>query len=93
MSKNKNAKQEKKEIKIEFPVAKLGVKEIVYTEFLKAQLNGNKLPEANEIREILIANGIDKDSMAIQKIKNHYSFYKSKWQDILDWGKMIYVKK
>ena len=72
---------------------KIGIKELVYGEFLKAQLAGKELPDSQFIHEFLLKSGVDKNDMVIKKIKNHYSFYKSKWNDIVEYGEKIFATK
>lgn len=72
---------------------KIGIKELVYGEFLKATISGKELPDSQQIHEFLLKNGVDKNDMVIKKIKNHYSFYKSKWNDIMEYGEKIFSPK
>lgn len=72
---------------------KMGIKELVYGEFLKAQIAGKELPDSQHIHEFLLKSGVDKNDMVIKKIKNHYSFYKSKWNDIVEYGEKIFATK
>ena len=71
---------------------KIGIKELIYSEFLKSTKNNQPLPNAEKIMKMLLDNGIKRENMVIKKIKNHYSFYKSKWMDIVEYGKFIYLK-